>query len=280
LRGGKTVSSESVEFFVNMHDGIHNHYTVNESPFAAEGVNWPATMDALGDKYCRQRPTAYRLEINSHGEPATICLQPKVGFQNLPQFAQAARRLVRPNGFIEILSCWVASFNFWALAEAVRPTYRPATMKAVQAYGKDRIAQLRQENSGQRITTNVDAQTLLRAVYEAIRTNDDFLLGTRGPETPPPYQAGTREYRQTANGPLFCTRLASLTQCRVRAAMIPQLEEGEKSGNAQFSTPIGDWEGHVLDFMPSGEVRYAGFNLPRPVFRTHDQYGDGPLRVS
>jgi hypothetical protein len=66
----------------------------------------------------------------------------------------------------------------------------------------------------------------------------------------------------------------------VRAAMIPQVEEGEKSGNAQFSAPIGNWEGHVLDFAPSGDVRYAGFNLPRPVFRTHDEYGDGPLRVT
>src|SRR5262249_32971270 len=97
---------------------------------------------------------------------------------------------------------------------------------------------------------------------------------------PPPYQVGTPDYKRTANGPLFCTRLASMTQCLVRAAMIPQAEEGERTGNYQYVTPFGNWEGHVLDFAPSGSVRYAGFNLPRPIFRPHDKYGDGPVRAS
>ena len=174
----------------------------------------------------------------------------------------------------------MASFNFKTLGELVQPTFRPTLTRAVQTYGKDRVIQVAQVYAGKDITTSLDAPLLLRAVYEAIRTNEEFLVGAQRPVPPPPYQPGTGAYKAYANGPLFCTRLAAATQCKVRAAMIPQREEGEKSGNVHFSTPVGNWEGHVLDFSPSGEVRYAGFNLPRPVFRTHDQYGDGPARVT
>lgn len=265
-----------MDFFVNMHNGIHNHYSVNDSPYAAEGVNWPTTMAELAAKHCPKGPTGHRLEINSHGWPAQILLQPYVNFQNLHQFTTLVRRLIKPGGAIEILSCWVAAFPADDVADALlasRPSAPPPSRAAAPARG---LVFHATEPTPPKLTLSGPQVRLL--AMRAIASHQELIFPTHftGGRTPAP---GTSEYAAAANGPLFCTRLAKATRCVVRAAMIPQLEEGEGSGNRWFNTPIGNWEGHVLDFQPTGDVRYAGFNVPRPVFRTHDEHGDGPLRV-
>jgi hypothetical protein len=117
-----------MDFFVNMHNGTDNHYMVNESDRAAEGVNWPATMAQLAAKHCPTGPRGHRLEINSHGWPAQILLQPHVTFRNLPLFASLVRRLVKPGSAIEVLACWVAAFPAGAVGDelsASRPSVAP-----------------------------------------------------------------------------------------------------------------------------------------------------------
>jgi len=229
-------SEVPMNFFVNMHDGLANHYMVDQSEFAAEGVNWPVTMARLAARHCPDGPIGYRLEINSHGLPAEIRLQPHVRFGNLGQFAVAVQRLLKPGSAIEILACKVAAFPTGANSPPSKPLLSGSEIRLL--------------------------------ALQAISTKREKLLN---PHT------GKYTY---LNGPLFCSRLANRTGCTVRAGLQSQAEEFEQSRNAWFFTPIGNWEGHVLDFAPSGDVRYAGFNVPRPVFRIHDQFGDGPIRAS
>ncbi len=279
LHASSRTQRSAMDFFVNMHNGIHNHYMVNESEFAAEGVNWPVTMAKLADKHCPKGPLGGRLEINSHGWPAQILLQPNVTLRNLEQFAAAVRRLIKPGSAIEILACWIAAFPANAVEDELAATHRhpPApVLPRPAATSRGLVLAVKPPPPPKPALTG--AQIRLLALH-AIATGKELLFsssytGTRN------VSPATEAYNDAVNGPLFCSRLAKRTGCFVRAGMVPQAEEGENSGNAWFNTPIGDWEGHILDFSPTGDVKYVGFNVPRPVFRTHDMYGDGPLRVS
>lgn len=262
-----------------MHDGISVHFSVGESKYAAEGVNWPMTMASLAEKYCRNGPSGDMLEINSHGHAGTICLMPFVGFKQLDQFAILVRKLIKPGGGIEVLSCVVAAFNTDGLKNYLNPILLPDHISAANQYKADRRQIVQSQEQGTEIKTNLDGKQIISVVTDAINSNREFLIPQNETMSAEP-STNSDDYRCYANGPLFCSRLAVKTMTTVRAAMVPQVEEGEKSGNQHYSTPIGNWEGHVLDFLPGGGVRYAGFNLPRPVFRTHDQHGDGPIRFS
>jgi hypothetical protein len=258
LDGVNRRSEGAMHIYINMND-VMNHATVTEDRDAVDGNDWQRGLEALASRFGPDAPQRGRLEINAHGMPASIHLRPYVSFDNVAQFAALICRLLLPGSVIEILSCHVACIPLGALREIADP----AMADRLTAFAKDS-----------------------RAVRRHVVRADDPMPASAfgGPELvrfaemaaarlPP----GTPE-DVTANGPLFCTQLADATGCRVRAAMFAQVEEQEVTGNRAYRTPFGNWDGHVFDFLPGRKVTYAGYNLPRPVFRTHDQHGDGPLR--
>lgn len=251
-----------MDFFINMTDGIHNHFTVAEDPNAASGVNWPVTLPELIKRACPDGPQPGRLEINSHGDPACISLVPAVTHSNLPQFAGLIRQMLQPGGSIEILACLVGSPSF-SLARAESKAMTP-----------ERFKELASEMRMQRRHVVTNTSPMPKTTFSPAELIDLAVTSIKTPRA----QMDQEQYDQ--NGSLFCSNLASLTGCRVRAAIYAQTEEDELTGNRHYSTPFGNWEGHVYDYMPDRSVRYAGFNVARPIFRTHDEYGDGPLRVA
>jgi hypothetical protein len=69
------------------------------------------------------------------------------------------------------------------------------------------------------------------------------------------------------NGAYFCSQMATLTGCTVRAADVVQWEEFGKGAQSVRPTSrglntkgyaFGNWEGHVIDFYPGGGVKYLG----------------------
>lgn len=242
-----------MDFFINMSNGIHNHFTVTENRGAVSGVNWPVGVEKLIAKYCAKGPQGDYLEINSHGDPGEIELVPPVNFRNLASFAHKLNRLMKPGGLIEILACSVGYIQSNKLMTYMTD---PKLKGSYYSFELDAYKS--------RKTTTLTRQDVESIIRKAIAFGGSSISA----------------HSTVGNGPFFCSRLAQMSRCRVRAATYIQTEEGEGSGNKFYNTPIGNWEGHVIDFLPNGSVSYAGFNVPRPVFKTSDQYGDGPARLS
>lgn len=236
-----------MDFFINMTNGIASHFSSTDHPNAVSGVDWPRTLAALAARQ-NGRPLPGHLEINCHGDYGRLMLQPAVDMSNVSRFAGLIRRLMT-GGLIEILACYVANWDsdlIHSIADSKRANAHYQLM--LDAYEK-------------RDWTNRGPDEVLSFVRQAIRMGRSrTFLG--------------------ANGPLFCATLATLTGARVRASMYAQAEDEEVTGNRAWATTVGKWEGHVIDFMPGDAVHYAGFDLPRNVFRTHDEHGDGPLRAA
>ena len=86
----------------------------------------------------------------------------------------------------------------------------------------------------------------------------------------------------------FGSRAARLLRCTVRAAMARQpgaMTAGLMDLPEYYNTydykvmSIGNWQGHVFDFTPGGEVTYVGLNVKRSLYVQPPPEGEGyPLR--
>ncbi len=85
---------------------------VRTSPFAIVQQTW---TEALPEKARRYPHRGESLEIDCHGIPGALLLQPEVNTNSLPAFAAAARELLQPYGTVEFLACKVASYDVAAL---------------------------------------------------------------------------------------------------------------------------------------------------------------------
>jgi hypothetical protein len=291
-----------MDVYINRTDGINNPVGTNESKSSFTERNWTVGLGAFADKLMPKGAIGSHLEINCHGEPGKLKLLPDVTQENVTHFATLVRKLIRPGGFIEIMACLVARFPIDSIINQLKVQVRseagqagvdvlglpaPGTSFSVGqlVVARDALVRLNRRLDGIQFMPVAQASLELkdirrevkrdmRAVVElmqiAIRSNLTFIPN---PDFP---QAQTEWDR---NGPLLCSTLARLTQCKVRAAIIPQAEEGEGYGFQSFGYAFGNWDGDVFDFLADGQVRHVGLNVPRPVFRTHDEHGDGPLRL-
>jgi hypothetical protein len=99
-------------------------------------------------------------------------------------------------------------------------------------------------------------------------------------------ESGINDFGDSFNGPLFCSKLARLFSCKVRAGMSTQwgemasgmsLDQFLRTNNYKVQSGTS-WTGHVFDFSPGGSVTYVGYNVSRPVYVPITPGGDGPAR--
>jgi hypothetical protein len=272
--------------------GIHAPYHLgnehNKAHEAAYGLDsqasagdWSKQMEAFWKKKFPNGPQGTTLEIHCHGYPGELLLGPTVSFNNLQTFAALVRKLIKPNGFIEILACDVANFSATALAErGTRHNFDVTQWAQMDAFDREKNIHSGKVRGTQDFTleTQFSSKQVVSLVQKLLDSDEEALASTEyraafkdpfrnrhlpkddgSPAFVPPavYPAAWTK-RKSTNGPLYCSRLAKATKCTVRAAILNQAEEGD---NGQT---IGDWEGHVLDFLPTGKIRYAGFCLKRP----------------
>lgn len=290
-----------MDVYINRTNGINNPVGTNESAASFTEQDWTIGLGPFADKLMPDGPIGSHLEINSHGERGQILLLPPVKMENVSTFATLVRRLIVPGGFIEILACLAGSMPFGSLLAALEKAalaengqsqstdsfavsgtgFTLAELKLARselAAISRKIGRMSQSSPDQlaaemaiiRRETKRNMQAIVELMQLAIRSGLTFIPDPAFP---------TKQTDDDRNGPLFCSTLARLTQCKVRAAILVQTEEGEGFGFESFGYRFGNWEGDVFDFTPDGQVRHVGLNLPRPVFRTHDGHGDGPLRV-
>jgi hypothetical protein len=247
----------SMRFFLNSSaaDGIRLADATAASTLAASSHNWPESIRKLSETHCTNGPVGTVLEINSHGHPGELEFTPAVSFHNVQLFAKSVRSLIQPNSLIEVLACSVASFSPLGLAKHIKTKNRTAATWIERTFSSE----VREHNREvKRLTPGIKTKFTQQQIVE--------MAGAA-------IAAGCEDFEdeEFKNGPLFCVRLAMASLCKVRAAMIPQLEEGKDSA------PIGNWEGHVLDFLPSGSVTYAGFNLVRTSQSRPKLWGKNPV---
>jgi len=275
---------------------------VRTSPFAMIQRKW---TEALPEMAARFPGRGESLEIDCHGAPGILYLDPQLNRTSLPGFAAAARGLLRPYSTVEFLACKVANFDVPALIEYWKPRYdRKADVDFLTAwleyndaleYGGGRV----HFNDG--MTYYEDAVKKMGADEAARQATRGLVLEPREPKKPArtgmerldhvrvvrlAMETGLFSFGDCYNGPLFCSRAARLLGCKVRAAMSPQPGEmtsgmgvGEFLATHDYSVmPIGSWQGHVFDFAPAGGVTYLGYNVPRGVYVPIRPGGEGPLR--
>lgn len=213
----------------------------------------------MGNLYPKR---AESLEIDSHGAPGMLLLQPTVTPENVDKFASFAHKLMRFHALVEVLACRVANFEVTPLIELWQSNPgRKADVEFLKAWlgNSDEMGGLGgrglrvvKKASPQQRFANMDHARVARL---AIESGKD-LLGNN------------------YNGPLFCSRLAQSLSCTVRASMASQ-PEAQTSGMSleEFLAtpeygvmPIGNWRGHVFDFEAGGKVTWVGCDVPRPVF--------------
>ena len=173
---------------------------------------------------------------------------------NVDQFGQFLRRVVKPNGLIEILACEVARFDLFELTKFLEQS-SPADLKSLNLFidgYKTNLKAWRNAEHEHRMSRNAYAEAFAA--------------------TPPPdlswqrvidlcLQYDGRYPQSEKNGPKFCIALAKASTCTVRAAWHSQAQERELAGE---KTPlIGNWEGFVFDYTADG-LKQVYYNLERP----------------
>ncbi len=200
------------------------------------------------------------LEIQSHGDAGRIIVNRVDGSgditnDNVHAFAALLRPIMARGGLIEILACKVAAIG----------ASTPEPAKGANQYPAD----VRDEYFGGMLKNPV----LLRPVgdhYDVVPL-DGALLQRHQQNVA---NASASYLGLSENGLEFCLTLARGTGAIVRASSLSQAEEfsdyRDEYGMRRSHHAImrdfdrfGDWEGNVWDFMPNGQVKYLGCNLPR-----------------
>lgn len=240
-----------------------------------EATGWETKLASAARTCCGTGPIAERIEVHSHGVPGAIVLNPLVTLQNLGSFAALLSRLVRPGGMIELLCCLVAKPDLKMLNADARAKGDRRTAELCDSLGAEIDEREQEAIMGRGLVFQpkgpqpANTQTFggltfkpkgkrARLTAEEIIRLLEASIASNKPGDP---------VLETGNGPMFCAQLAARTACQVRAALGRQYEEEEEFSSADSSyKAVGVWEGHVIDFHPSGKVSYAGYDLPRPMF--------------
>ena len=313
---------------------------VMKSPFAIIQREWTDALPEMAQRYPHRGES---LEIDCHGKPGALLLQPEVNRTSLPTFAAAARELLRPYRTVEFLACKVAGYDVAALIKHLKSQYNrqadveflnawlgtrggsewedglvadsdtvnamsdsfksiPKTEKALKAAANHLLTQsvdwgLTDEQRKQLVTD------YMREQLGDSRGSRGLVLRPVAPVKPARVGVANLDHARVArlametgldvigncyNGPLFCSRAARLLRCTVRAAMAKQpgaMTAGLMDLPEYYNTydykvmSIGNWQGHVFDFTPGGEVTYVGLNVKRSLYVQPPPEGEGyPLR--
>jgi hypothetical protein len=200
------------------------------------------------------------LEIQSHGLPGEIVVREgeRITNENVAAFGGMLRPIMARGGLIEIMACRVAATGSRTYQNGGFNTYPPDVIEAY--FGpleKHPVALERQPNGTHKVISQTGADKTRMA-----KRASHLRLQAMDPEE---------------NGLQFCLTLAQTSGSTVRASALTQVEEfGDISDGNPINptyTPtriimrdfdrFGDWEGHVWDFTPNGQVKYLGCNLPR-----------------
>ena len=181
------------------------------------------------------------LEIHCHGYPGELKLGAyrAVTNHNVKAFGTALKQVLLPGGFIELLACSVSS-------QGDTEKLLAAPQAHIQGYRED-----------------------YHGVIRLRRTRDYYGGRLNDPSQRPMYGGGFTERKAPVkdnpnvffvpkfetDGLKFCLDLAAHSNCTVRAAYIPQAEDG---GDEIFDSPVGNWECEVFDFNPNGTIKFLG----------------------
>jgi hypothetical protein len=305
-----------------------------KSPFAIVQEDWRVALPKMAQRYPGR---GEGLEIDCHGLPGILLLNPQVNLTSLHNFADAVRGLLQPYGLVEFLACQVANYDVPALAQYLGSMGRKADAQFLSAWLHDsgklpdwkgdvnslegrpdpevsaHMKRIREEGlqAGKSHILKcpygagtVQATTWQSAWDEANMAGGarGLVLAPKGPARPTAtrpatnldhvrvaqlaIQSGLLEIGDNYNGPLFCSRAASLLRCTVRASMASQsdpetsgmsLDEFLRTYNYKVM-PAASWSGHIFEFSPAGKVAYIGFDVPRPVYVPMTPGMEGPLR--
>ena len=239
-------------YLVNAKDGIDVYSGIMKSPDAIIDQDWVKALTALADG--SPKPFYDGVEIHCHGQPAEALLTPRVTLSNVDQFGQFLRRVVKPNGLIEILACEVARFDLFELAKFIEQS-SPADLTLlnplIDGYRNNNKA-LRDAEHEHRMSRNAYAEAFAASPPPDLSWQKaiDLCLQYDG-----------RYPHSKENGPKFCIGLAKASKCMVRAAWYQQAQERELAG--EKSPLIGNWEGFVFDYTADG-LKQVYYNLERP----------------
>jgi hypothetical protein len=313
---------------------------VMKSPFAIIQREWTDALPEMAQRYPHRGES---LEIDCHGKPGALLLQPEVNRTTLPTFAAAARELLRPYRTVEFLACKVANYDVASLIKQLKSMYgRKPDVEFLNAWLgnrggsewedglvadsdtvngiSDSFKSISKTEKAQKATaTGLLAQSVdwgltdqqrkqlvtdyMREQLEGSRGSRGLVLRPVAPAKPARAGAANLDHARVArlametgldvigdcyNGPLFCSRAARLLRCTVRAAMAKQpgaMTAGLMDLPEYYNTydykvmSIGNWQGHVFDFTPGGEVTYVGLNVKRSLYVQPPPEGEGyPLR--
>jgi hypothetical protein len=107
---------------------------VLKSPFSIIQENWRQALPKMAQKYPGR---AESLEIDCHGAPGLLLINPQLNLTSLHGFADALRGLLRPYGLVEFLACRVANYDVSALVQHMRSVGRKADAEFLSAWLRD-----------------------------------------------------------------------------------------------------------------------------------------------
>jgi hypothetical protein len=271
--------------------GIDPSGYVRKSPFAVVQKDW---TQALPEMVRRYPGRGEGLEVDCHGDPGILYLQPQVNPTSLPTFASAVRGLLQPYGTVEFLACHVANYDVpWLVDHWKSRPERKADAEFLNSW-------LKNDNDG---GGSVDpyhsavAKRLWTKGFEAAKSHNfqcpygqgtieanywqagadaakDSPSGGRGVVLHMSrgkdrradmdharlarlaIETGLTEFGDSHNGPLFCTRAARLLSCTVRAAM--SLQPGEMTSGMSMEEFLMT---HNYRVMPTGNWRGHVFDF-------------------
>jgi len=227
-----------------------------ESPFVVTVKNkgLEAALQELAELAERNGKKRH-LEIHCHGLPGELLLGANraVTNHNVKTFAMSLKKALMPGSLIELLACSVASqSNTEKLLAA--PQYQ------IEGYREDYHGVIRQRRTRDYFGGKPNDTQFFRPLY-----------GNQFTERKVPIKDNRNVFYKPKfekDGLKFCLDLAAFSECVVRAAYVPQIEEG---GGDIFDSPIGNWECEVFDFHPGGVIKFLGSSPYRgPMMNSFD----------
>src|ERR1017187_9858355 len=107
---------------------------VLKSPFAIVQEDWRVALPKMAQRYPGR---GEGLEIDCHGLPGILLLDPQVNMTSLHNFADALGGLLQPYGLVEFLACQVANYDVPALAQYLGSMGRKADAQFLTAWLQD-----------------------------------------------------------------------------------------------------------------------------------------------
>lgn len=107
---------------------------VLKSPFAIVQEDWRVALPKMAQRYPGR---GEGLEIDCHGLPGILLLDPQVNLTSLHRFADALGGLLQPYGLVEFLACKVANYDVPALAQYLGSAGRKADAQFLTAWLQD-----------------------------------------------------------------------------------------------------------------------------------------------